>query len=386
MRNSKEAPDRFHLENATMIRENCGGDSSNCLNDRADSVHEAKGMRMIEAVRWHYLAMTARFALATFCIGTSAFQPTLNAQASRTDTDRDAVIRVETKPNIDEKLFLVRALESFYNSMYLLQVDSDTFIEDVESVRQDAKRHIAYIRENSIDSSIAEMYADFVKVLDTYEESIIQIVKASGRAESRKDDALTRDVTKSSFVGGEMAGGALASGADLGTAAGIWAVGSLMDYFLNTEDQTGAIEDAKMAEIKEIVTKYRNLKESTVSKARSRCKILAGSQGWQDGEAGFEDNPKFAESLAKSIESRNYNELLRLRNVECRKRPRDPFAVWSRALAIIFKNETTPAEANEKAEECFEAASLVPAGRFYDRYRIDFIGSAAFLATASAQL
>ena len=80
---------------------------------------------------------------------------------------------VVTAANVDERLFLMRALETLYQGWPTAEA-GDALDAAIAAMRHEAMRHQHYIQERQIEGRIALLYGDLVALLDTYADCLAE--------------------------------------------------------------------------------------------------------------------------------------------------------------------------------------------------------------------
>lgn len=295
-------------------------------------------------------------------------------------------LEVVTVAEVDERLFLIRALDTLYERWPVGVDDPGQLGAALEALRHEAVRHGRYIKERGIDDRIASLYGDLIGLLDDYGECLAKAGRIEREGIARTELERAEGVAQSSFSGGMLAGRALNEGASGGEALAAWAgmtlVGSLMDEL----GKGPARDEARREALESNAHAFGRRYSEAVATAESAATSLAERHGWAKGEAGFDATPEQARQALGLIEKGDIPAILRLVDLALARRPRDPFVRCSAALLRVqaLGKAGTPEAYAAESERCLGAAGLVPAGSFYDGYRADCLAVAGVLANAAA--
>lgn len=271
-----------------------------------------------------------------------------------------ALQAIRPASGVDENLFLLRALAETYNRWPRAETDRQQLAAWIAWSRQRLVRVRAAIRVNGLDPDIGRLYDEGVQLLDRYQV----FLEALGAIEKQTHDQAGTDALASIWKGYQSGteaedsarrkGASKDAAGDAGALSGIVAgVGEAV----TRSQQRSAAEQAAIAEEQR---KIAGVLSATDASAVAVADKLARKYGWPRAEAGFD-----------GFQSASLNE-------HVKRRPRDPFALAWMATTRV-KNETA-ADVMRDANACVRAAELVPEGRAYDMYRVDFIADATELA------
>lgn len=199
---------------------------------------------------------------------------------------------ITTAASVDERLFLMRALESLYERWPVGVGDPRQLREALDALRHDAVRHRQYIKERDIDDRIAALFDDLVALLDIYTGCLADSGRIEREGKARADKERVEGVSRSGVSGGVMAGQALRAGASGGEALVTWAgvalVGSLVDELGKGPARDEAKRQALEANAREFGTRF----SAALATAEAAAIALADRNGWAKGEAGFDTTPE----------------------------------------------------------------------------------------------
>src|SRR5207248_3175797 len=140
--------------------------------------------------------------------------------------------KIVMRPEVDERLFLIRNLESLYEQWPLLGNDPAKLKTEIDNLHQEAHRHAQYARNRELDSMIVSLHEDLAAMLDSFEVALAGITRVVREGAALVERQTTQDLTGASVKGGLMAGGAYANGATGTEAVAMWAGATLLDFFL----------------------------------------------------------------------------------------------------------------------------------------------------------
>jgi hypothetical protein len=238
----------------------------------------------------------------------------------------DAPLGVVTSPNVDERLFLLRALETMYRLWPIGVEDLGKVQAALAELRQEANRHHQYVKDRKLDDQIASLYGDLVGLLDL--------------------------------------------------------CGSMLDERGKAPAQDEAKRLALEANARDFQAKF----STAYARMQSAAIALTQRYGWAGGEAGFDVSPEQERKELELLEKGDVPGLLRVFDIDRAKRPRDPFVLVGGASlrAQSLGQAASPEALADLMDDCMTAAGLVPEGAFYDTYRSEFIGLAGLFANAAA--
>ena len=274
---------------------------------------------------------------------------------------------ISTAANVDENLFVLRALGREYNQWPEKEWDGKTAVDFCENGRL----HVKYLRkvaaQRGLDPDIRRMCTDYLTLMDEYESTLAALGKIDDEARSKAFDDAFKTFIISSIKGLKAGEEAAEQGKnELGVDA---AVGQkliddgLMQYIKNSkarDAQTANTAQAEQARFEKVVS-YADAQNQAI------VRQLTEKYHWTAGEGGFElkgDEP--LEAIA-------------------RRMPRDPFIKLEQAVTGIPPKPTGDDLMN-RANLCIEATRLIPADNAYDDYRLESLSTAAQYACDSADM
>jgi tetratricopeptide (TPR) repeat protein len=304
------------------------------------------------------------------------------------EKDADDPIPIEARADVDERLFLVRALETLYERWPVPEGNPAEFDRAIDELRRDAHRHSEYVRQRDLAPELAVRFDDLAGLLDRYQEAAARIGRITRQGAAAIDKQRTDDMAKASFNGGFEAGTALAAGAPGGQAFAIWALLTSASYLLENNGKAEQVNEASREAIERIVREYESAHSRVFARAQTLATALGEKYGWKPGEWGLDASLDQARHVLEVIERQDLKELARLLDIARNRRPRDPIALVASTLCLLrAKGEAaiTKDDVQRAIDQCVHAAGLVPRGSFYDTYRSDIIGLAGLLATGAVE-
>lgn len=255
----------------------------------------------------------------------------------------------------------------------------DAYFKQVAEVR-------GYVKEHGSDDELLAAYDKLLGTLDAYKVYLAEL----GRIQKSADDRLANESFQSGYSAGRNGAMAGFAASDYGAstrqsiaAAGIAAAGT---YLWDIYQKGQARNAAKTQAVDTARSKFGQALDGYQASCRQIAQRLTTKYGWQPGEAGFEESDDYLATRAKLIKESNLGGLAQLEQTLQARRPRDSFIVGRKTYLLTMQQDSTLSLRLEAAKECLQAASLVPAGAFYDRYRTDLLcTSAQALESVAAQ-
>lgn len=280
----------------------------------------------------------------------------------------DRPVDVSPAANVDENLFLVRALSHEYNQWPQDAWDGKAALKFCE----ESRLHVKFLRttaaQRQMDAGFRGMCDDFLTLIDEYESTLARLGDMD--AASRKkafEDAL------STFVVGSLKG--LKAGNDVAEQGGSdlqvdVAVGKslvddgLKEFIKHSNARNAETNDAASAE----QSRFVQVRDYAMERNHVAAEAMTERYHWTEGEAGF-DQAAATATL----------------DVLAKRRPRDPFVKVDLA-AQGLDNNTTPDDLMARANLCIEAARLIPGDPAYQFYRLNCLGTATTYACNAAEM
>lgn len=272
---------------------------------------------------------------------------------------------------VDERLFLLRRLERFYEYQLGDFSDLDALETSFGEFRKRVHRYHDYVKDRDLDPRLTSLYAELNSAAESCEAFVATVRKILKEAEtSMEGDSSASDLIPA--VGDSW----------LGLAAGVGV--SMWKSYKSAKSVGAAAQHAIQEAAREPEKKF----SEALAHAQNAAILLSEKYGWRRGEAGFDLPPEQEERLAKLGEEGDFKGMLSLLDMIHRRRPRDPFAAVTRHLIAarvqILSDDCKASELVALAEGCVAAASLVPAGYMYDEDRGYCLFCGAFILTQGA--
>ncbi len=300
----------------------------------------------------------------------------------------EVTVEIRTAAYVDERLFLLRALEALYSGWPDGQGGPGSIGPAIDALRHEALRHQKYILERGIDERIAALYGDLVGLLDAFADALAKADRIERDGAALADRQRAEAAGRAGMAGGVAAGRAYRNGAGGGEALATWAgvtiVGTLVDELARRPARSEARKAAEEANLRE----YTRRASEVFASAEAAATALAARHGWARAEAGFDSTPERDRRVLAILERGDSAGILRFLDEMRDRRPRDPFLRSIAAMARWegLRDRATPEALARGVEECLAAARLVPEGAFYDPYRASFVAQAGYHATCAAGL
>jgi hypothetical protein len=273
----------------------------------------------------------------------------------------DSPIEIKVSTSVDERLFLLYALEEIYRTFPATNSGSTRLTDWLASTRAFVRRLQHHAGESKIDADVVTLYKDCLGVLESYEDLLATLGSISKADVARR----ARDSYSSGFDAGKLGrkvyDSSRASGLSSKQALGRAGAAAAIMYLLGEANRARERDAARKRAIDAATRKFRNSMEDAVARAGVVAGRLSTRYRWKSGEANFSASAKGTLASRYPTQARN------------------PFAVVAYANSRLWWGRTGEARMAE-ARRCLAAASLVPRGTIYDGYRIAFISDAARLA------
>lgn len=321
----------------------------------------------------HYYYLRTIFLLLVF----------LTAQVGLLALPSPAVAgEIDIKPaaNVDERLFILRVLETLYETWPSDISDPNVFVAAVTEHRTTAIRMREHCRREMLGTDLEACFNEFIESLDAYTDFLASIdqIKREVAEQAKKDQfnaGFTAGMSGASTYGA-MRQGDYSSGQAAAFALFVGGVQYLVDSW-EKADRRGAEERRAVSAA---ATALQDRITTSLVNAQAAARKLTESHGWGRSEAGFELDERRAAHVLQLLDDANIEGLLRVYNDAVISRPRDPFVRLYRNLCRALADEGNVGATLRHALDCLDTASLVPEGRIYDDYRAMCVAYAGFLA------
>lgn len=318
---------------------------------------------------------------AVYLIGKALVGASSTVSAAEPSSQRPVLLapqKSELSPEFrgDEAYLLTRLLESCYEQWPADISDANAFFTATQSLRSEARRLKARA-ESEGHASIAERYGDFLKLLDDYVSFLdrLGIIEANVLQKTAEEKrAAAKDA-----IGGVVSDLASGAAASLDSAAVSVAMAGL-NYAFEAWQSNGARDAKLVSDVGREVRQMTDRFQTNLEKVRATVVGVGGARGWERGEIGWALD---AVDPTRTIAPHDYralaNELTRQSNL----RPRDPFIRLRKNAALAMVHPYNAAELQKLAENCFDAANLIPDVDAYADYRTYCVHTASVMAIAA---
>jgi hypothetical protein len=291
-------------------------------------------------------------------------------------------INIKPAANVDERLFLLRLLESMYE-MWPDASDPKEFAETAADLRTSAIRLREQCRREKLGTELEGNFNEFVETLDAYTDFLANIgqIRKEAAAQAKRD-------TASAGVGGLLEGGGTynemrnndyTNAQSIGGALIVGSIQFALDSWIKGQQRDAAAQQAVDAARRKVEDRIT----ASLANAQATARQLTKTRGWEKAEAGFDLDQQRAELVQKLIEQGDVNGLLQVNDEQAQQRPRDPFVQVARSLLRANADSDRSDALLSDAQDCLKAASLVPEGEIFDEYRTLCVYYAGLIATES---
>lgn len=285
-------------------------------------------------------------------------------------------LSIRPSPDVDERLFLLRALET-------MQGDWALSLGDAETTAQ-ARTEALKLRQRIVDAKLGDemelLFTDQIEVMDAFDRFVVNL----GRIEKGEQIQAAEDAAGAGFRAG--ATGAVTydallrndvAGADAaGVAVAVGAVQMLYESWKASEARDAAKQDAVQAEVRKLQDRITAMTQ----RAKATARRLETQYGWKPGEAGFDLAEREALRIVELLDSGDVAQLTPLVQSLRTTRFRDPILrIFANSLEAADE-KADPQRIFRCARDCVAAAEWVPGDPVYDDYRTACLATAAELA------
>lgn len=263
---------------------------------------------------------------------------------------------LDIKPagDADEELFHVGLLEKWY-AEWPEGKDPVELTKSLALVRLRAERYAAYAREKRLDPAVAELYQDYIGMVDRFSGFLVQVKRiekgaldqATRDAQDTAGTALTRGIGASATLSQQ--------GAADGDAALAGAITSILSAVVDSYQKDQQRDTSRDEAIKTAQRDTQAWFDATIARAQAKVMVLAERKHWKRGEESFDPatclQPKTASQALTS-------------------KPRDV----SNAINALVRSQALP---EDYPAFVLRTLELVPEGRLYDPYRAAIAREAA---------
>ena len=271
----------------------------------------------------------------------------------------DRPFLVETAGNADPNLFSLYVLGRLYDSMPGAKATAQQQADWISTTRAEAWRMRAIVRDQQLDPALDPLFQDCLNFTSAYET----FLQERGQIQAAREQRAAGDFLSSMLQAlgdasdaddfARRVGASDDDASSIGEVAGV--VSGLRDYGARSQRSDAAAAAALQAAGNKLTGSWQQAEADL----RTTSAHLARVHGWSPGETGF------AGDAASSPQAM----------------PRNPFVLAAAASRLDGKENAR--ELIQRANRCFQAAELVPAGSAYDEYRQTFLFEAATLTVVA---
>jgi tetratricopeptide (TPR) repeat protein len=289
-------------------------------------------------------------------------------------------IRITPDAKVDERLFLLRLLETMYETWPTDVRDQNAFVAAAAEHRATAIRMREHCRREKLGADLEGCFNEYVQTLDAYTDFLANI----GQIRKEAAEQAQKDGFNAGFnagMSGAGAYGAMQQGNyTSGEAAAVALIIGGIQYLVDSSDKTNKRDAAEKRLVEAAARNMYDRFISSLENIQAAARKLTKANGWGRAEAGFELDFQAAAQVQQLIERNDIQGLLRVYDDASRSRPRDPFVRLARNAHRAEVDNKNPAALLRHARDCLDAASLVPEGQIFDEFRTMCVYLSAELA------
>ncbi len=290
---------------------------------------------------------------------------------------------IVTAPEVDERLFLLRALDDLYSQIPAIDADPAALQRELARLRYAGTKLQFYIKTKKLDDSLGALYGDYVDTIDAYIQLLASIdrIKQESIARAQQDladtgfDAASRGSSAGMDAYNEGYAGNQAVGIGLLTIA----VTGAVDTYLKNQQ----LEQVKRQAVEASCQQFLNAYNGALARVDVTAGNLTTKYGWKRGEAGFDEEEQQEKGqLQRLAAAKDWQGISQMRADMASHRPRDPFihGLRDEIFASVVEAESDSSQMSNIASLCLQNAALIPDGAIYDSYRLGFLMQAGDIA------
>lgn len=309
-------------------------------------------------LRTTLLIMSGLFVLTGCASSIKPLQET--AIPTKVAQPNDAPFDIKPEVNLDENLFLLRALETTYERWPHNAAEPENIQNWLARTKIQTIRLRSHIKASNLDSDVGTLYDDCLRFLGLYETYLTNLGLIAERHGNQAQEDSTKTLEYALNVGASVTKRFIGSGATANTALGFGIIAGIGSALWEGYHREGNRNEARRNTLDAERRRVDRDWAETIARAQAVAGRLTQRYEWKLGEAGFDgdSNRKIIDNL--------------------KRRPRDPFV--RATYAYLREKNETPDAALADAYNLLAAARLVPEGGVYDSYRTEFIVAAAYLS------
>jgi len=309
----------------------------------------------------------------------------LTQQASvRIATDKTLNLTPDAK--VDEQLYLIRKLEVLHSRCPTELEDSEKVSRELAALRHELVRALEFAKAKGMDDRLVTMYSDSIEMVDRYGE-LLSDLGALDKEFYRKSIQQSIEAGVAGFKEGSALGSALAAAGIEPTTATFAIAGMTIKKAVEEYQQQKQLEEEKNRALERRLSQYLNERSRLLARIQIQAGALAEKFGWGAHEVGFDEDEKESQQILAAVESGRYDLLLERAKTLKKLRPRDPFVyaasgeLWALMARSTIRDDMDDVGASLRAaavKDYLRAVELIPAGKFHDDLRVQYLWKAAF--------
>ncbi len=306
--------------------------------------------------------------------------PPASTQTERPVAASTISIDITASPQADERLFLLRLLESLYGQFAVAFSDPQGSALLVSELRGQALRYRAHAASSGIDSEVVQLFDDFVSAIDSYVQALTNISTIG----QESNIVGTREAFESGFAAGttgtvayhQAKANEYSTKQALGAALALGSAELLFDMWQKGAARDAATKQAYAAQLQ----RFRDQWMTALARAQSTSLLLSDRYAWHRGEAGFDLSNAYQARVTRLLENDDLEGIQRLLEEQVKGRPRDPFIRVCRNLFASLSDSLSAQQLLSIAGDTVATTSLIPASPVYDEYRLSSLVIAGWIA------
>lgn len=348
----------------------------------------------------HRQLTTCTFALAVLAFGlfnpTNAVsqeaQPNLGdfirsvfSQKASAQIATDTTLSVTPDAKVDEQLYLLRKLEFLYSHWPTGLGDRQEVSQELAALRHEFVRAREFAKARGMDDRLVAMYSDSLEMADRYGELLTDL-GAIDRDFYRKSVQQTTEAGVDNFTEGFGLGGGLAVAGVEPITATVVIGGLAIKQAVAGYQQQQQLDEQRAFALERRANQYLIERSRLLGRIEVQAGVLAEKFGWDAHEVGFDQDEQESRQILAAVEAGDYAFLLQRAETLKKVRPRDPFVhagsgeLWAVAASNIIgddMDDDAAAMREAAVKEYLRAVELIPAGKFHDDLRAEYLWNAA---------
>lgn len=304
----------------------------------------------------------------------------------------EPVFDLRTDEGVDEQLYLARRLEMLHAVFASETSDPDALAKQLLATRYEMARIKEFAELKFMDDRLVQLYSDSLALLDQYSKLMIDVGAIDRHYERQLSERSVSGVARAMTESAQAGGGLAVAGADPYT-AGLVIAGLMVEEGISAHHERKSLLEERDA------TKLSRMHEFDVERSRLlgriqvQVGILAEKHKWAPAEAGFDATNEEVERFRNAVHREDLPAIRGYLEAARAVRPRDPFLFASLAELQFIEFSLATDEDGDTArlshlkhavENQIRAAELVPADRFHDPMRAEYLLQASMYASTAA--